>query len=116
MRKTICIEGKKTVPGQFLETGSLKWEEGKQYPITWEYKHDKIYGWASDIRREDDGTITAELDIEDGTALALLEHRDVSATIYGNKLVGTKDEEVGMSYSSVNLLSISLVVAHTVNW
>jgi hypothetical protein len=62
-RYIICQEGKENVPGQFLLDGSMNWGEDKIW-VSWNFNHqDPKIGYASDIRREEDGWITAEIEL-----------------------------------------------------
>lgn len=121
MRKTIAIEGRSTVPEQFLEVGCLKWDEEKPTPIVWNFMFEKTLGWAKDFRREEDGTITAELDITDENAAALFEHGDIVATFYADQLDINiiKDDDgkrISHSYKSARIRAISLVISGMVPW
>ncbi len=44
----------------FLE-GSLKWDTENHIPVSYSYNWDRVIGKANNLRREDDGTITAEI-------------------------------------------------------
>lgn len=94
MRKVICYEGRWDMD-HFIEPGALKWpeEEGSKLPITQQWEWDgKILGWAEDIERDlATGRITANLDMIDEDAKALLENKDVGATIYANNLVDRRE-------------------------
>lgn len=122
MRKIIAIEGRDTVPGQFLEPSCLKWNEGEVYPLVWNFSWERPpIGTATDIRREDDGTLTAELTITDEQALALMEHGDGSATFYANEVASTlvkndQGEVTGRRYISCQLRALSLVPQMQVTW
>lgn len=61
-RVQIAVEGDETTEWYVLEPGALKWNEGEDYPITESFQFDKpTLGTARDIRREEDGIITAEV-------------------------------------------------------
>lgn len=61
MRYRFAREGVDTVIGNHLKYGSLLWEE--TLPVTWRAGNrlDDVVGTASEIRREDDGWLTAEV-------------------------------------------------------
>lgn len=61
MRVPICYEGKETVKGQLITPGALTWSDDP-IPISVGSDWSKPpIGYATDLRREDDGTITAEV-------------------------------------------------------
>ena len=62
MRYLFAREGVDTVINNHLRPGSLKWEE-ESLPITWQGRNtlQDIIGTATELRREDDGCLTAEV-------------------------------------------------------
>jgi hypothetical protein len=65
-RRVIAVEGRATTDGRFIASGALTWPENKPIPIRIQNHHDlvgKAVGKATHLRREDDGSITADIDI-----------------------------------------------------
>lgn len=63
-RVTIIYEGIDQGFGYIVEVGATEWEEGKEYPIVDNFNFDDVkhlVGNATDIRREDNNEITAEV-------------------------------------------------------
>lgn len=79
MRHTIGYEGRDMGFGHILLPGALKWDDSHPYPVLEKSDYTSpIVGTASDIRREEDGRITAEIDFPMPTNLA--------ATIFANEI------------------------------
>ena len=114
MRKIICYEGK-TYPHLLhtLAPGSVKWEEDKELPVTFNFNHEKVYAKASDFRREEDGAITAEITFVDHVPEAerKLLVDECSATIYANGVVSKYD-----FVHSCDLQGVSFVLKGSVGW
>lgn len=73
-RVVIAFEGKMVIEGFYLKPAALWWDEAP-LPITHDPTQAHPLGWATDLRRESDGSITAEvndLELPEG----------VGATIY----------------------------------
>lgn len=62
MRVQIAQEGSEVIPQQLLLDGSLKWSDA---PVSITNQVGILLGSATNIRRETDGMITAELDLVD---------------------------------------------------
>lgn len=70
MRQKIAHEGAEYVRGQVVEHGAFVWEEDIDLPVIFSNEWpgmEQMVGWASDIRREEDGVITAEISWIDQT-------------------------------------------------
>lgn len=79
-RKIIAFEGRVMIPGQLIESGSLTWGD-ERIPVTRYARTGDIsdlLGYATELRREDDGSITAEVDAGEYTVLL---EKDVAVTI-----------------------------------
>lgn len=63
VRVTFGFENKLSRDGRFLETEAVWWE-GEPIPVLDATKNYAIVGKATDIRREEDLSLTAELDVE----------------------------------------------------
>lgn len=64
-RHIIAFEGRKMFPGQIVEKGAFFWGPEPIYITkSAEYHSDLPVGKATDLRREEDGSITAELSCE----------------------------------------------------
>lgn len=120
MRKIIAWEGREMVPGVIIEVGALTWSE--PLPIVWSFQHDlsNLLGTARDLRREEDGSITAELDIRDDTeqqrsVKTLLENRDVSTTIFANELTERIENGKRLVFAGA-IREVSVVLPDTVGW
>lgn len=95
MRVTIVVEGQHLDQGRFVAKGALKWEEGVAIPVTLGTAFDRPpIGIATDIRREEDGRITAELDLD--------------AYIFANALESSKEDGV-QTITSAQLKAINLI-------
>lgn len=98
MRHKFAHEGIDTIIGQRWELGSIKFEEDAEYFVTWDnnFSVENIIGKASDIRREDDGTLTAEIDWAETEkaeqSLDLLD-KQVFLTVYVNQAVFNRDRD-----------------------
>ena len=115
VRKVISWEGEEKIPGIVLEIGALKWDENKQYPVT---RGDQLrlpIGRARNIRREENGAITAEIHLHEDFRSVL---DNVSVTIYGNELVQKFVGEGGAlrRVSSVTLREVFLISPQQVAW
>lgn len=90
MRVQICQEGEESykINGQVIDIGAIKWED-TPYAITWEAMWDAehLLGKATDIQRDENGLLTAEIDMESLTDNGRRVWADVGTTIYANKLV-----------------------------
>ena len=129
MRAVICYEGYDNDFGQFLMPGSLKWEEGKGYPVVWEYQFDSpesLLGTATDFRRSEDGEITAEITGDkivetlnkanaDIGRSSILESSSThyGLTIYGNEVVKQKYDA---SFYIIDNLSLKACAIANVPW
>lgn len=59
-RRIICREGAEWgVNGNVIQPGALTWDESGKIPLL-DPSQSEILGYASDLRREEDGAITAE--------------------------------------------------------
>lgn len=97
MRKIIGYEKVEKIPGQLILEGAFKWNETEPIPVTthWSRSMDhpqSIIGKATDLRREEDGAITAEIDIPDYPEY--FEH--FSFTVYANKVHPLHPDDDGL--------------------
>lgn len=121
MRKTISWEGEEKVPGVVLEKGSLQWSEDP-IPLVWSFEQsvESVLGTASDLRREDDGRITAEVTLSENLPNAqstknAIEHGDVVLTTWSNNLAEYNNNGV-RRIRSATIRSVNAVIAGTVGW
>jgi hypothetical protein len=105
MRQQIAQEIIEAVEGQILDDGCLKWEEGKKYPIF--FDTEAFVGYATDIRREADGVITAEVSWSGNSSYK-------GTTVYATKAIINRDEDGFMRVKTAELTS--LFVATDVPW
>lgn len=104
MRHIIGVEGRQVLPNQFVELGACVWpDEAIPVETYLEQWVARLVGRATDIRREDDGTLTAEIDVEIPKGLA--------ATLYCDGLSYDKERynETGiMIITSCRIRSVFL--------
>lgn len=74
MRKIVSWEGEEKVPGILIEKGALTW--GGEVPLfaNADLTANDVIGKASDFRREEDGSITAEITPTLGRYPEIVEH------------------------------------------
>lgn len=106
-RYVIAYEEKQTVPGQYLEAGSIKWDENAMVPIIAHEKDDKLLGIASNIQRDEHGVLTAEVTqwLDENYRVAV-EADDLALTIYCNEVTARQDDELGRVVSSARLRAL----------
>lgn len=122
MRRIITWEGVYTIPQTFIEKGALTWDN-EPLPVTAQ-NGTEILGRATDLRREEDGTITAELTFLDETenqkaAQSLLENGDLSTTIFAKPVTEKRREspnEAVRYITAGRIRSIYLVLPNQVSW
>lgn len=120
-RMTISWEGTEAVPGIIIQPGALRWED-EELPLCWNFDHNELLGVASDIRREDDGQITAEITIYEETdnqkhAQVVMDHGDVATTVYVTDLSEHKDEDGNKRIvESGRIRSVNMVLPDSVGW
>lgn len=96
MRYRFAREGVLTVVNNhFFDPESIRWDSSKLIPVTWENNFsdpEALMGAASDLRREDDGWLTAEIEWNTkGQQVADFINKDAWLTIHLNKLVETDE-------------------------
>ena len=86
MRKIICYENALDFSNCFIVDGAAKWDD--KLPIVWNFSNElnDVLGQAVDLRREEDGAITAELMFLDLSVNKLMSAGDTFVTIYANEL------------------------------
>lgn len=121
MRKIISWEGAEKVPHVIFEKDALTWGD-EPLPLVWNFQHNDVkalLGNASDLRREEDGSITAELtfnDTEQGNqAQSLAEHGDIAFTTWSNDLIFRRDKAMKV-VSNARIRSVSAVLTDQVGW
>lgn len=111
-RVTIGYEGEQKLPNQLLLTGSVQFNENERYPVSVRLEEARLpgspVGYASNVQREADGRITAEIDDE-----LIPEGR--SATFFGDAL-DYRTEGGVMVVTNVRLREIMLLPKHLVAW
>lgn len=118
MRYRFAREGIQTKSGHFLEPEALVWEE-KPILVVWGNDFswpDNILGKATDLRREEDGWLTAEIEwtTEKGKQAEKLIDRDIFLTVYCNKILpDTWVEGPVRHVEKANLLSIFTTLEDT---
>lgn len=118
-RMTISWEGAEAVPGIIIQPGALRWED-EELPLCWNFDHNELLGQASEIRREDDGRITAEITIYEQTdnqkhAQAIVDHGDTPATVYVTDLTEKREDDKRIVESG-RIRSVNLVPPGNVSW
>jgi len=86
VRRIISWEGEEKVPGILIEKGALVWEE--PIPISLNGLHEMPIGLAWNVRREEDGSITAEFERKAGPEIG----EDVKFTIYASEVKLDKEK------------------------
>ena len=124
MRKIITWEGEEKVPGIIIEKGALTWGDDP-IPVCWNFQYDieNLLGNATDLRREDDGSITAEITFDEENekqrqAKEVLEHGDVTTTVYVTNLAEADRRTTGpkRSVTAGRIRTVNLVMADSVDW
>lgn len=91
MRYRFAREGTKTVGSNaYFEPESLKWDPSKPVIVNFtnDFQADNVIGKATDIQREDDGWLTAEIEWNDkGDQVALNLDKNMWLTIYINHIL-----------------------------
>lgn len=96
-RKVIAWEGEIKLPDTLIERGALMWEE--PLPIT--ANDYKVLGFADDLRREEDGSITADLHITaHRDAIGLVDEHS-SFSVFVNQIVEKQPVGVDLSFRLV---------------
>lgn len=94
MRYRFAREGILTPIGKhFFEPESIKWDSDRRIPVTWSNNFsdpEALMGYATDIQREDDGWLTAEIEwTEKGRQVEDFVNKDFFLTVYLNHLEET---------------------------
>ena len=89
MRYRFAVEGIDTEIGNSLEVGSVKMDE-PSYPVTLgnNWQLDSVIGKATELRREDNGELTAEIEWHEKMSEELIAkiNTEMFLTIYANKI------------------------------
>ena len=89
MRYRFAVEGIDTEIGNSLEVGSVKMDE-PSYPVTLgnNWQLDSVIGKATELRREDNGELTAEIEWHEKMIDELIAkiNTEMFLTIYANKI------------------------------
>lgn len=117
MRKPICYENALGVADHFLLEGSVKWEDGKKIPLVWNFGYDvnSLLGHAQDLQREEDGAITAELNINDLSVADLFKEDLIAATFQGSEVQEELCDGIRV-FHNVLVRTVSLVSLPQVPW
>jgi len=111
MRHVVAYEGVDHGFGYILAPGSLKFPEG-DVPVTWNFNHndaEAVWGKASDFRREEDGSITAEITFNDEARDKALAIADVvGATFWATEVVKDKTQGIDPVVTSAKIRSGAL--------
>jgi hypothetical protein len=113
MRYRFAREGIDTIIGHHFSPGAIKFED-REYPVTWSnsFMAEDLIGAAKDLRREDDGTLTAEIHWYSGRGEQAGEIVDNSKygwlTIYGNEVVKKGDYPLGPGRPQIEINSLTL--------
>lgn len=122
MRKIIGREGRKDL-NTFIERNALKFDD--VLPLLWNFDTtpDHFLGNASDIRREEDGSVTAELTFNETDrgqqAKTLVENGDCAATFFATNIkeVPRKDRaSTARHINEATIRYVSVVIASQVPW
>ena len=108
MRRTIMVEGQELVPGQYLVKGALQWDSEIEYPVTNNFSHREVIGIGTDIRREEDNSITADVLFFDERWYGILGEDDSDVSIYSQPFTGHQWKNVWW-ISSATLKALAVV-------
>lgn len=119
MRHILCYENALSIGDQFWVDGAIKWTE-ERVPVVWNFDGSDVrnlLGWATDIQRDDEGCITAEIKFH-GPGLALEESGDLkicSASFMADEVEYAFRDKV-TEVSSGRLRQIAMVPSDAVLW
>lgn len=116
MRVTFAHEGIEKVPGHFLEKNSVHWDSGP-IPLIWDFQTEKLLGTASELRREENGELTAEIDVDTLDANARALFSDCGTTFFGqiDKDGWTQEDDTGLQRIS-DVKVRALVMSPNMPW
>jgi hypothetical protein len=72
VRRLVLKEEGEPINGIIIAKGAMTFPKGR-VPVTYNFDHNHQVGWASDFERDDDGNVTAEIELTDEKASALAE-------------------------------------------
>ena len=101
MRHIICKEADDTVPGHYIMPGALDWAEGDRIPLTFNFDFQQVIGWATDIRREEGGIITAEIVLESQSAEVMRDEEGTYVAVTVDELDAPLDMDSSVYMSPV---------------
>lgn len=120
MRYRIAREGVHTILGTFFEENSIKWDDDKEYVVTWSNNFsnpEMVMGKATRLQYDEDGWITADIEWnENATTLAAMVNKDFFLTIYGNQVEETKGAKGTRLVHSVTLKAIYCAIDQNNPW
>jgi len=111
-RHKFAREGIRVKNNHFFEVDSLVWDE--QVVVTWmfEFSAKSILGVASNIRREEDGWLSAEIEWSDSQAAeqakTLLDAKDVQFTVYCSDVIFEKGKSLHVSKARIRAVSLAI--------
>jgi hypothetical protein len=115
-RHVITIEGVPTIlPGVRLKPGSLWMKSDKPVPVTTNFDHSSIIGFAKDLERnEETGEVSVDIDFRPGFELPKEEEEDYDFTFMANELLeeqiaATDEDEAYRLILSAKLLQVAMV-------
>lgn len=116
MRYRFAREGVKTVGSKaFFEPESIKWDPDRPIPVTYsnDIRPENFIGSASDIRREEDGWITAEIKWNDkGDQVALLLDETLWLTVYIHHLLESEGTSLdGSGWRMIKSCDLKVIFA-----
>jgi hypothetical protein len=119
VREIISWEGEEKLKGVLFEKGSLTWGD-RDIPVFWDYDLSRPpLAFASDLKREGDGSVTAEInmtDTEDAKqAGPLIVRGEAGCAILANEIVKTVEDGV-QRVSSGSIKAIGVVSRNNLAW
>ena len=110
MRARFAREGHDTVLGYHYDVGALQFGENTTYRIFWgnDFRAENWIGNASELKREEDGWITAEVEWtnERGEEASEMLGRDCVLTIYGRHVVYGPEVNHQKQVKSIELMAL----------
>lgn len=112
-RIDLAIEGKETPDGRIIVQGALHWPEDETVPVTMQVGREMLaVGKAGTFRRQEDGTISAFVEVEEEYA-STLRHRSVQIAV--DRVHSTEDEGL-LTVRSARLTNVHLMPGFTNAW
>lgn len=120
MRKIISWEGEEKVSGMIIEKGASTWGD-EPLPITWNFDFaTAVLGYATRLRREINGGITAKIEFNDlpmaaAHAKELVKGGEASLAMWGNEVKREVVDDV-QHIHAVHIRAVGVVPRNNAAW